>query len=82
MENWNVGANHLSIHLWLGKVNAGLQTHADWNVPVPLGGTALLQASTNLIDWVPVTTVTNLTGTLSWYHWHTQPVRFFRVVPQ
>jgi hypothetical protein len=76
------GANHLSIHLWLGKVNVGLQAHADWNVQVPLGGAAALQASTNLIDWVPITTVTNLTGSLSWYHWHKQPVRFFRLVPQ
>ena len=76
------GANNLTIHLWLGKANVGLQTHADWTVQVPLGGTASLQASTNLIDWVPVTTVTNLTGSVSWYHWHTQPVRFFRAVPQ
>jgi hypothetical protein len=76
------GANNLNVHLWLGKVNVGLENHVDWKVPVPLGGTALLQASTNLTDWVLVTTVTNLTGAASWYHWYTQPAKFFRVVPQ
>jgi hypothetical protein len=76
------GANNLSIHLWLGSERGGMETHVDWNVPVSSGGTALLQTSTNLLDWVPVTTVTNISGSVSWYHWHTQPAKFFRVVPK
>lgn len=76
------GANNLNIHLWLGRANVGIENHIDWNVPVSSGGTALLQTSTNLVDWISVTTVTNLTGSVSWYHWHTQPAKFFRVVPQ
>jgi hypothetical protein len=79
------GANNLSIHLWLGTLgggNVGLEQHVDWKLPISFGATVSLQASTNLIDWDPVTTATNLTGSLSWYHWHTQPRKFFRVVPQ
>jgi hypothetical protein len=76
------GANNLSIHLYLGKVNVGVQNNVNWKVPVSLGGIAMLQMSMNLTDWIPVTTVTNLTGSISWYHWHTQPARFFRAVPQ
>lgn len=76
------GATNLSIHVYLGKVNIGLENHMDWNVPVSPGKTALLQMSTNLTDWTLVTTVTNLTGSVTWEHWHTQPARFFRAVPQ
>ena len=74
--------NNLSIHLWLGRANVDMENHVDWKVPVPFNGTASLQVSTNLTDWIPVTTVTNLTGSVSWYHWHNQTAKFFRVVPQ
>lgn len=76
------GANELSIHLYLGKMNAGVENNVDWKVPISPGGTAMLEMSTNLVDWTPVTTVTNLTGSVTWEHWHMQPARFFRAVPQ
>jgi hypothetical protein len=76
------GADFLSIHLRLYANYYGLKNRLHWKVPVPLGGTAMLQTSTNLIDWVSVGTTTNVTGSLLWDHNLTQQKRFFRVVPQ
>jgi hypothetical protein len=74
------GVKGLNVHLWLWY---GFQeTHLDWRLPVPLGATASLQTSTNLMNWASVATITNLTGTLSWRDAGTQRSKFFRVVPQ
>jgi hypothetical protein len=55
----------------------------DWQVPVPIGGTAQLLSSTNFMDWASVSTVTNNGGVIEWLHQGTsQSKRFFRVIPQ
>jgi hypothetical protein len=54
----------------------------DWRIPASIGATVALQTSTNLVDWVVAATATNYTGSLTWYHMPSDPVKFFRVVPQ
>lgn len=56
----------------------------EWRPNIPVGGTALLQTSTNLTSWTTVTTVTNAGGVCEWYHQRSssQRQRFFRVVPE
>jgi hypothetical protein len=54
----------------------------DWHLPVPFGGTAFLQTSTNLAQWDPVCTVTNRGNVVEWIHSGiSQSQRFFRVLP-
>jgi hypothetical protein len=59
-----------------------LQTF-KWQLPIPYGGTALLQTSTNLMDWVSVCTTTNKGSAVDWQHGGVLlSQRFFRVIPQ
>ena len=50
----------------------------------PVGQTVLLQGSTNLSDWVPLVTLTNLTGSISFRDFEIESVnlsrRFYRAV--
>jgi hypothetical protein len=51
-----------------------------WQLPVPLGGTVLLQTSTNIFNWLPVLAVTNNGTVIEWRHYGASPgSRFFRV---
>jgi hypothetical protein len=54
-----------------------------WQLPVGVGGVAILQTSTNISDWLPVIAVTNNGTIIEWFHFGvSQEKRFFRVVPQ
>jgi hypothetical protein len=54
----------------------------NWQVPLAFGAAANLQVSSNLVDWVTVTTVTNRGATVSWRHTGAgAPRQFFRVAP-
>ncbi len=53
-----------------------------WQLPVPLGTPVCLEASTNLMDWTSVTTVTNYGVPMLWEHLYSQPAEYFRVVAQ
>ena len=62
---------------------AGLVTNRTWNLRVPVGGQALLQFSTNQVDWTSLVTITNLGAVVQWVHNNTEyPPKFFRVIPQ
>jgi len=71
----------LHVHPW------GLPTRYkasyEWQLPLPLGGQAALQSSTNLTDWVSSAVVTNQGMAVEWSHQYgSGPKRFFRIVPQ
>ena len=75
------GADQLSVHFRLET--PGLSERAiDWKIPASLGETVVLQTSTNLLDWVFAAAATNYTGSLTWYHFPSDQLKFFRVVPQ
>ena len=74
-------AEPLSVRLRLNN-NQSLLSYT-WQVPVPVGGTASLQTSTNLSDWAPVMILTNNGGVVEWFN--ASPLgsrRYFRVTPQ
>jgi hypothetical protein len=73
--------------LWLHLVPVGYpykyRPSYQWQLPVPLGGQAALQFSTNLTDWVPTGVVTNQGMAVEWFHQYgSGQSGFFRVVPQ
>lgn len=51
-----------------------------WIVPIGYGKTAVLQTSSNLVDWQSRVTVTNYGMFLEWNHFCIAPQRFFRVI--
>ena len=54
-----------------------------WHLPVPIGGIADLQVSTNQISWTSVATATNGGAVAEWdYYAQVNPPKFFRVIPQ
>jgi hypothetical protein len=54
-----------------------------WQLALQIGGTASLQTSTNLSDWLPVMTVTNNGTVVEWFDYGPfRSNRFFRVTPQ
>ena len=60
-----------------------LLTNCIWHLSVPIGGQALLQISTNQIDWASVATTTNAGAVTEWYYFGTvNPPKYFRVIPQ
>jgi len=75
------GTNQLTVHLWLSNTNT-LLAGFTWKLPLAIGGAVLLQTSTNLADWVSLTTVTNNGTVIGWHHAYSRPQRFFRLVPQ
>jgi hypothetical protein len=76
-----VHADKLNIHLNL--IRSDFSSQINWQVPVPFGGQAMLQTSSNLVDWVSITAVPNHGGAVNWDYWNPQqPQRFFRAVPQ
>jgi hypothetical protein len=82
-ESFAATATRMPMHIYL---NAATLTypgmHYAWQLPLPYGASGLLQVSSNVTDWIPFKTVTNLGGALIWSHWSSSSSRFFRVVPQ
>ena len=74
--------NHLTIRLWLENQRGTSLGGFTWHLPTPVGGSAALQASTNLVDWVSLFSAVNEGVPFDWYHLGLYPQRFFRVLPQ
>jgi hypothetical protein len=75
-------AAHLHIYLAVGPNPRPLGSYA-WHLPVAQGGQAVLQHSTNLVDWVALGTVTNAGSVIDWVHYAgANPAGFLRVVPR
>jgi hypothetical protein len=75
------GADILKIHLNL--IHTDSRSQIVWQVPVGFGGQALLQTSTDLVNWVSLTNVVNHGGAVDWdFLYPQQRQRFFRAVPQ
>lgn len=73
--------SQLPIHLWLQDSNGACSGPLTWQAPVSFGTAALLQTSTNLINWDTMATVVSHGGAVTWLHWFPQTKRFFRVMP-
>ena len=65
-----VDTNYIGIASW----------QPAWMIPIGYGKTAILQTSSNLIDWQSQVTITNYGILLEWNHFCITPQRFFRVV--
>jgi hypothetical protein len=66
-----------------GQTSTMPPTTYVWQVPVAQGRTALLQSSTNLVNWDTLLTVTNTGTIIDWQDWGTiLPQQYFRVQPQ
>jgi hypothetical protein len=73
----------LRLHLLTQGFPTTYKASYEWQLPLPLGGQAALQFSTNLSDWVTCTVVTNQGMAVEWSHQYgSEPSRFFRIVPQ
>jgi hypothetical protein len=76
-------SNNFAVHFWLLGPSAIKVT--DWQPSLAAGTAVALQTSTNLTDWISITTVTNTDGPVLWRHVYTDPVgpqRYFRVLPK
>jgi hypothetical protein len=70
---------HLVTAVYPQKYNSSY----EWQLPLPLGGLAALQFSTNLTDWASCAVVTNQGMAVEWLHYYGwAPMRYFRIVPQ
>jgi hypothetical protein len=73
----------LRLHFLTKPFPVGYKANYEWQLPLPLGGQAALQFSTNLTDWVSCAVVTNQGMPVEWSHQYCSgPKRFFRIVPQ
>jgi hypothetical protein len=72
--------NPLTLHFRLNTARSS--ENFTWRLPIPVGGRVSLQTSTNLADWVELTTVTNRGVVAEWVHSRSQAQGFFRVVPR
>lgn len=60
-------------HMWKTT-----QQSIQWQFPVPFGGTASFETSTNLTDWTPLTSLTNRGTVVDWIPYTLTAKRFFR----
>ena len=73
----------LRLHLYPPSMRTRYRASFEWQLPLPLGGQAALQFSTNLTDWVSSAMVTNQGMAVEWFHQYgSGPSRFFRIFPQ
>jgi len=73
----------LRLHLVTGGYPQRYKASYQWQLPLPPGGQAALQLSTNLTDWVSSGVVTNQGMAVEWFHQYgSGQSQFFRVVPQ
>lgn len=80
----NTGQTNLLVLLHFYAADAVPSTEISntlFDVPVPYGGVAAFQISTNQIDWTSLITVTNTGSVVSWDYWGSQVPISFRVVP-
>jgi hypothetical protein len=73
----------LRLHLVAQGFPERYKANYEWQLPLPLGGQAALQFSTNLADWVSCAVVTNQGMAVEWSHQYSSGLtRFFRIVPR
>jgi len=73
----------LRLHMEAPTYPPSYLANYEWQLPLPLGGQAALQFSTNLSDWVSCAVVTNQGMRVEWAHQvRSGPKRFFRIFPQ
>ena len=53
-----------------------------WKLPVPMGGMALLQNSTDQTNWITQLTVTNTGSVTEWHCYSSNSAEIFRVIPK
>jgi hypothetical protein len=53
-----------------------------WQLPIAVGQVGVLETSTNLTDWTPLATATNVGAPFSWEHIYSRAAGYFRVVAQ
>lgn len=53
-----------------------------WKLPIPVGGMALLQNSTDQTNWTTQLTVTNNGGVTEWHCYSSNSAEMFRVIPK
>ena len=73
--------NDLKVSLSLLDPKAIAHGTFNWDVPLALGGTANIQTSSNLLNWLTAATITNYGLPVEWSHFYSLPQGFFRVVP-
>lgn len=73
----------LQVNLFLTDTNNNILAYwqSAWTVPIGYKKSALLQTSSNLIDWQSLVTVTNYGMPLEWNHNGSLPQGFLRIVP-
>jgi len=71
------------LHLVNGGYPREYKPSYEWQLPLPLGGQAALQFSTNLTDWASSAVVTNQGMAVEWFDsLGPGPNLFFRIIPQ
>jgi hypothetical protein len=84
----STATNSTEFHLWLLPPNLYAYTSSGqgyyWNLQGQPNDLFQLQTSTNLSDWVNVTSITNLGGTFTYldFIYSSTPQRYFRTIPQ
>lgn len=74
-------SNDFAVHFWL--IGSSAIKGIDWGPALPAGTLVTLQTSTNLADWISITTITNTDGPVTWRHFLSEAgQRFFRVLPK
>jgi hypothetical protein len=72
----------LRLRFWSLENPSVLLQNETWHLPIPVGGQALLQISTNQTDWTTVGAASNAGAVVEWSHRGTQnPPKFFRAIP-
>ncbi len=80
-----IGSDTLTVQFRRSTRQANIDIYSDaqsWHLPIELGGHALLQMSTNQVDWNTLTVVTNQGRVIEWvYSDDSLPQKFFRAIP-
>lgn len=68
----------IRFQIWIGGDVVG---SFNWQMPLSAGATVTFQTSTNLTDWISLTTLSNQGTVVEWQHSASPVQRFFRVLP-
>jgi hypothetical protein len=81
---WASDSKPMTVHLHLAGAN-GLNARFELHAPVPVGGQAVLQTSTDLVHWTSVNNVDAIVNdgeATTWDNWCSATQMFFRLLPQ
>ncbi len=74
--------NQMTVQVELTSANLPSPASFQWQLPLELGGNAVIQTSTNLTDWEDRVPLMNHGFPLFWHHTIASPQRYFRIVAQ